>query len=233
VLGAADPYAVEAELLQTLVREAEGFADTEGLGLVPTAEQECWIEVPDHDPRAVGTAAKGGQRGVGGAPIERRQFLFAVAIALIGLGALLWTFWPQLRPRTAPVALVGTPGALTTTVTPVDSLDVGSEIQVWYPSSLELPRDAGDLVLRAAAVPGALGGNWAPELESGVAAWLEGTYGPAHMTVDIFGKKYFPRIWPAVVVLCPDVVPAYGAILPLTPLLCLPTAVPPSPDGRQ
>ena len=94
---------------------------------------------------------------------------------------------------------------------------------------LQVEREAGDypaLTQHAGVWLVAIG------LESFERAWAAIRSGPAHMTVDIFGKKYFPGIHPAVVVVCPDVVPAYEAILLLTPPLCLPTVVLPSPDAR-
>lgn len=178
----ADPDAVERDLLDQLIREAEGRDDADGLGAVPTSEDaEGQVVPPDSDPR-LNTAASGGQRSSAGASssagtMSRGRIAAGVVVVLLPvvwlvasvagvMGGKATSATPTPASSTAPA---GTP-------TPLAELDAGKDTLVWYPSSLELPLADHREVYRVAASAGKLGGTWAPETGPGIAAWLSNTF---------------------------------------------------------
>ncbi|KPL83017.1 hypothetical protein [Herpetosiphon geysericola] len=176
-----DPDQIEEELVDALIREAEGRDSASGMGMVPTTEGEYALIPPESDPRLAQPAKGSGRSGDAGAMTPQRW----AAIGLVLLVPLLWFFWPSgdgdtdtdtqaldttTTPMTTTLALV-TPTALT-------DFSGGNDVTVAYPASLELARDDGASpdVYRVLASASELGGVWEPDVPEGVAAWLNGSY---------------------------------------------------------
>ena len=176
-----DPDQIEEELVDALIREAEGRDSPTGMGMVPTSEGEYALIPPESDPRLAQPAKGGSRSGDAGAMTPQRW----AAIAAVLLVPLLWFFWPSGTGDDAEngQALDTTTTPITTTlalVTPTALTDFsgGSDVTVAYPASLELARDDGASpdVYRVLASASELGGVWEPAVPEGVAAWLNGSY---------------------------------------------------------
>lgn len=172
----ADPDAVERELLEQLIREAEGRDDPDGLGLVPTGDGEASVVPPDAEPGLAVAAGAGGARSSaagGAATMSRGRIALGVVVALLPVVWLVFSIIKVATGGTARPAPTAAPAAAPAeTATPLAELDSTQKVLVWYPASLEL----GGQVYRVVASPGKLGGTWSPETAPGVAAWLANTF---------------------------------------------------------
>jgi hypothetical protein len=183
----ADPDAVERELLDQLVREAEGRDDPDGLGAVPTSEDaEGQVVPPDSDPRVNTAPGASGQRsragaasaGAGAGSLSRGRIAAGVVVLLLPVVWLVASVAGVLGggSKSATPTPATTQTAPAGTATPLAELDGGKGTLVWYPSSLEIPLADHREVYRIAASQGALGGTWAPETGPGIASWLQNTF---------------------------------------------------------
>jgi hypothetical protein len=179
--GAADPDQVEAELIETLIREAEGRDDPEGLGLVPTAENENFIVPPESDPCETASPRRGKAAAQSGGAVGAMTPARWLAVGGLVLVCLAWLLFRSLAAPSAPAETArsqvpsGTASVVVTQEpTPIADVSVGKDITVSFPTSLEVGGQSG--VFRIVASDGQLGGAWAPELQPGVAAWLKQTY---------------------------------------------------------
>ncbi|HEU4328196.1 MAG TPA: hypothetical protein VFS21_33980 [Roseiflexaceae bacterium] len=186
LLGAADPYACEAEVLTALMREADGRESRDGLGDLPLESQVVSIPIPKDDPRKAAALRSVDTPGPARQMSQTQRLLIGVLVViglvpLWQLGAILLAPNPDAvaDAATTPTATVAE-GRVTTPVAPTAAplradIPPASETAYWYPTSLELPSEPAT-VLRVVAAPSTLGGTWEPPLEAGTAAWLEGTF---------------------------------------------------------
>jgi hypothetical protein len=181
----ADPDAVERELLDQLVREAEGRDDPDGLGAVPTSEDaEGQVVPPDSDPRvntapgASGQRSRAGAASAGAGSLSRGRIAAGVVVLLLPVVWLVASVAGVMGggSKSATPTPATTQTAPAGTATPLAELDGGKNTLVWYPSSLEIPLADHREVYRIAASQGALGGTWAPETGPGIASWLQNTF---------------------------------------------------------
>ncbi len=94
--GAADPYLVERHVWETLVREAEGRDDPDGLGDVPeTADKIVGIVVPLTDPRQQGPRPRTATAGTARSELSPQRW---GALAAVLLGTLVLGLWWRGRP---------------------------------------------------------------------------------------------------------------------------------------
>jgi len=183
----ADPDQVEEELVEALMREADGRDSASGMGSVPTAEGEYELIPPETDPRLLAPSGRTKGAKTSSAPSSGQMTpgrWAAVAVAL--LVPLVWLIWSVAGKSPAeasagtgtPTTPITTTLALMPTPTPLTDFSGGSDVTVAYPASLEIAREdaAGPDVYRVMASASQLGGTWEPELQPGVAAWLNGSY---------------------------------------------------------
>jgi hypothetical protein len=187
-LGGADPYQVEHLVQETLIREAEGRDDPDGLGDVPeTAHKVVGIIIPVNDPRSRQQRSASAASGAAAGELSRGRKLGVLAL----LGALLlmgvWWVWPSASTETGIQAQASpsprgsasaTPSsaAQRTSATPITEVS-GGAVQVSDPTSLEFPQErAESTIFTVVASTGERGGPWQPVVDPGTAAWLQGTY---------------------------------------------------------
>jgi hypothetical protein len=189
-----DPDQVEEELIEDLVRQADGRDDQGqelGLGAVPTNNGLNQLVPPERDPRTLPPATRAGKRraaGKGGTGKGGMAPAQLAAWAGIGLAILIFCIYIFGGSSDAPTIAEGETTTTTPTLsgpatpTPLMESSGGDDVTVAYPSSLEIARDDdGDPqgateVYRVLASASELGGTWEPDLEPGTAAWLNGTY---------------------------------------------------------
>jgi|GEM_PF-5770506 len=176
-LGAADPEEVERQLIEDLIREAEGRDHPEGVGAVPIGNNLISeIVPPETDPRLLPTRGRSG--GGGGSGEMSRGRIIGLAVG--GVVALVAFGWSIVGgPATAEEATLPTPTITTTAVVPtaIATTTSDSEIEVSFPTSLEIGRpDGSRTIYRVTPSTGQLGAAWEPVVTAESAAWLQGTF---------------------------------------------------------
>ncbi|HEX6291293.1 MAG TPA: hypothetical protein VFZ66_19070 [Herpetosiphonaceae bacterium] len=178
-----DPTRIERQLIEDLIREAEGRDSADGLGLVPGSDLTYRIQVPERDPRTEAGAA-GTRRATGAASGEMTPARWAVvgAAILVLLGYALVSTLRGTPTEASADALeataTSTPTALPAPILPTALGDLGEAgaVTVADPTSLEIRRaDGSSVVLRVVPSSGVLGGTWTPFVADDQAAWLSGT----------------------------------------------------------
>ena len=182
---------IEADTIEQLIRAAEGRDHPDGLGIVPSEDDEYEIMPPESDPRerergrpkrAGGTSSSSGSRSSGGGASQMTPARWALGAA----GLLIPLIWliisvagiggddATAQGLTTTPAGTTTPGA---TPTPIAEISSGEDVTVFYPASLEVERQGSSpIVYRVVASAAELGGTWQPDMAEGSAAWLNGTY---------------------------------------------------------
>jgi hypothetical protein len=171
----ADPYEVEAQVVETLIAEAEGRA-TNGVGTVP-APGGGFYEL-DELPRTNPLTAR--PRGAGQVGRLSPIRLALAALLVVVVPSALFFGRGEEPPEVAEPAVAQAAPAVADSQ-PIAELDSEfaalREVRVrgarWsYPTSLEAGRD----VYRVVPQAGDVGSDWTPRVEDGTAVWLEQSY---------------------------------------------------------
>lgn len=173
--GAADPDEVERQLIDHLLREAEGRDHPHGLGAVPISNNLLTELIPPaSDPRD----APASPRERSWASLGRRRLLALAGVLVVALALLLTSLRGDER---AEVAAARQPTATSAprpaTPTTIPTAMPQEAVEVSFPTSLEFARrDQTTTIVHVAAVAGQLGGMWQPDLHAERAAWLNGSF---------------------------------------------------------
>lgn len=180
-----DEEAIERQLIDDLIRQAEGRDTATGRGAVPSGAFVHRIEVPERDPRTDATSARHGTSPAGTTANDMTPLHWAgiTGILLLLLGYVAWSVMgsaaSDASADTSPPPLA--PSLPLSTMAPVVPTTLGelgeaSDMTVADPSSLEIRRpDGSSIVLRVLPSPGVLGGPWTPSVGADQVAWLQGT----------------------------------------------------------
>jgi hypothetical protein len=181
---AVDQDQIERQVLDDLIRTAEGRDNADGLGRVTCGGLVYAIHVPEREPRLEASAGRPRTSTTGATPTAEMtpaRWIAVALVLLVLLGYGLVTIWGSTPievsadvPPIAPSGLAPTsPPVLPTTL---GELGEAGAATVADPTSLEIRRaDGSSVVLRVVPSSGVLGGSWTPTVEDGQAAWLSGT----------------------------------------------------------
>lgn len=156
-----DPDAIDREVLEQLLDEAEGREADDGWGYVPIGEDE-WYRV---DVAALEAAPNAAAYAASRSEADDRQRRLRVLAALVGVAAALLVVWLLLPKGAAPAPVAG---VITVNGTPVPA---------WAPVRLMLAgaseRTADLAVVRSA--------TWPASVDVGAAGWRAGALAPLQL----------------------------------------------------
>lgn len=186
-----DHDAIEWQLIEKLLRDADGIDDPNGIGLVPLRREGLveWFEVPDPAKTQPAlptrtTRAKGARtattKGAQADPQGLRQWGLTGLVLIPIVAYIAWVFFGSGTGKAVPTKTAATASADTAVPTSGPITDVNpSGVQWSDPASLEIghrEQTSPTTVLRIVPKDGKVGGAWDFATDEGVASWLRGTY---------------------------------------------------------